>query len=89
MSARFSRRISGEGRDRTGDPLLAKPNEKVPGFYKLLNLRAVLGIGVEVEGPFGAPYCEKLTTQLTTAECDFRRALGDSSPRSATSTRDE
>ncbi len=66
MSARFSRRISGAGRDRTGDPLLAKPNEKVPGFYELLNLRAVLGIGVEVDGPFGAPYCEKLTTQLTT-----------------------
>jgi len=57
---------SGADRDRTGDPLLAEPNEKVPRFYKLLNLRAVLGIGVEVEGPFGAPYCEKLTTQLTT-----------------------
>jgi hypothetical protein len=55
-------------RDRTGDPLLAKPNENVPRFYKLLNLRAVLGIGVEVEGPFGAPYCEKLTTPLTTDE---------------------
>jgi hypothetical protein len=41
-------------------------NEKVPGFYKLLNLRAVLGIGVEVEGPFGALYREKLTTQLAT-----------------------
>jgi len=61
-------RISGADRDRTGDPLLAKLNEKVPTFYKLLNLRAVLGIGVEVEGPFGAPYCEKLTTQLTTAD---------------------
>jgi hypothetical protein len=60
---------SGADRDRTGDPLVAKPTEKVPEFYKLLNLRAVLGIGVEVEGPFGAPYCEKLTTQLTTAEC--------------------
>jgi hypothetical protein len=57
---------SGADRDRTGDPLVAKPTEKVPEFYKLLNLRAVLGIGVEVEGPFGAPYCEKLTTQLTT-----------------------
>ena len=57
---------NGADRDRTGDPLLAKPNEKVPEFYKLLNLRAVLGIGVEVEGPFGAPYCEKLTAQLTT-----------------------
>jgi hypothetical protein len=43
--------------ERTGiepaTPLLAKPNEKVPRFYKLLNLRAVRGIGVEVEGPFG------------------------------------
>jgi hypothetical protein len=32
-----------------------------------LNLRAVLGIGVVVEGPFGAPFREKLTTQLTTS----------------------
>ena len=64
----------GADRDRTGDPLVAKPNDKVPRFYKLLNLRAVLGIGVEVEGPLGAPYCEKLTTQLTTDECGFRQA---------------
>jgi hypothetical protein len=42
----------------------------------LLNLRAVLGIGVEVEGPFGAPYCEKLTTQLTTLYCGLSVALG-------------
>ena len=49
-------------------PCLQKPNEKVPGFYKLLNLRAVLGIGVEVEGPFGAPHRKKLTTNLTTDE---------------------
>jgi hypothetical protein len=59
---------SGADRDRTGDPLVAKPNEKVPEFYKLLNLRAVLGIGVEGEGPFGAPHCKKLTTELTTVE---------------------
>jgi hypothetical protein len=24
-------------------------------YYKLLNLGAVLGIGVEIEGPYGAP----------------------------------
>ena len=43
---------SGADRDRTGDPLLAKPTEKVPRFYKLLNLRAVLGIGVAVRDRF-------------------------------------
>ena len=41
-------------------------NRNAGEFHKLLNLRAVLGIGVVVLGPFGAPYCEKLTTQLTT-----------------------
>lgn len=63
---------SGAEGNRTPDLLLAKRSLKVREFYKLLNLRAVLGIGVEVEGPFGAPYCDKLTTQLTTHECRFR-----------------
>ncbi len=40
-------RSDGAEGDRTPDPLLVQPNEKVPGFYKLLNLRPVLGIGVE------------------------------------------
>jgi hypothetical protein len=39
--------------ERTGiepvTPWLAKPTKKVPRFYKLLNLRAVLGIGVVVQ----------------------------------------
>ena len=67
---------NGADRDRTGDPLLAKPNEKVPGFYKLLNLRAVLGIGVEVEGPIGALHCEKLTTNSQHTNAVSAAALG-------------
>jgi len=39
---------------------------KLGDFHKLLNLRAVLGIGVVVLGPLGAPYREKLTILLTT-----------------------
>ena len=46
---------SGADRDRTGDPLLAKPLWKVPEFYKLLNLRAVLGIGVVGSGALRGP----------------------------------
>jgi hypothetical protein len=33
-------------------PLLAKANEKVPRFYKVLNLRAVQGIGFELRDGF-------------------------------------
>lgn len=46
--------LDGADRDRTGDPLLAKRSIKIAEFYKLLNLRAVLGIGVVVQGPSGA-----------------------------------
>jgi hypothetical protein len=48
--------MSGADRDRTGDPLVAKPIEKVPRFDKLLNRRADLGIGVEVEPFFSRFY---------------------------------
>ena len=48
-----------DGGIRTRDPLNPMPHVKLRDFYKLLNLRAVLGIGVAVEGPSGAPLsCE-------------------------------
>ena len=42
------------------------PHKQLREFHKLLNLRAVLGIGVVVRGPSGALCCEKLTTELAT-----------------------
>ena len=73
---------SGADRDRTGDPLVAKPIEKVPRFYKLLNLRAVLGIGVVVQSTIWCLISSKLTTRRTTVERGLRPHPPKRDPRS-------
>jgi hypothetical protein len=62
-----------DGGIRTRDPLNPMLLLHLRDFNKLLNLRAVLGIGVEVQGPSGALCCEKLTTR--THNKDSQHAL--------------